>query len=283
MRGACVITNQYKDPDLCIAKQLVVLLKQMGVQVCSISATAQALQVPALQDGPFEVDIAFVLGGDGTILSMAPELAARDIPVLGLNLGNMGFLSEVSITDMQPALERVMKRAFSIEHRMMVQAEIDRPVRTLTALNEIGLFRSQQGGIVEISVLLGDVLIGSYECDGVIVATPTGSTAYSLSAGGPLVDPDVDCLLITPVCAHTLYARPIVVPGNSAVTLTMQRARNGAQVTADDFQRVSVQQGSRVRIQRAPYALQFVRLQPSDFYQQLRCKLTQWSCPNLPK
>ena len=105
---------------------------------------------------------------------------------------------------MQHAIEQVIARQFTIEHRMMVQTQLEGSDRPLTALNEIGVFRSPQGGIVEISVLLGDMPVGSYECDGIIVATPTGSTAYSLSAGGPLVDPDVDCLLITPVCALSL-------------------------------------------------------------------------------
>ena len=137
MRSACVITNQYKDPELCIARELVALLKQMGMQVCSIEATAQALQVPDMQAHPFDVDVAFVLGGDGTILSTAPMLAADNIPVLGLNLGNMGFLSEVSITDMQKAVNQVMANEFSIERRMMVHAQIDHPNHTSVSYTQL--------------------------------------------------------------------------------------------------------------------------------------------------
>ena len=282
MQTACIVTNRYRDADLRHTQRLLQLLHAHGIQVYCMEETAQRLHTPALTVDNAQVDMAFVLGGDGTLLNASRIFAKRGIPLVGINLGTLGFLTEVQTDVMDQAIGRIVSGDYTMEERTMLQAQLQHTeqserAHTVTALNEIGLFRRLESGVIRIDVRCNGAFVGNYACDGVMVSTSTGSTGYSLSAGGPIMDPLLDCLLIVPVCAHSLYARPIVVPGDCEIELTAPRVRGECKVMADDLKHLNIEPGARLRIKRAPYKAQFVRLTSLDFYGQLRMKLAEWN------
>lgn len=284
MQTACIVTNRYRDADLRYTQQLMHLLCTHGIQVYCMEETAQRLHTPALTTDNAQVDMAFVLGGDGTLLNASRIFAKRGVPLVGINLGTLGFLTEVQSDAMQEAIARIVQGDYTVEERTMLQAQLqpsgqEDTASTITALNEIGLFRRLESGVIRIDVRCNGAFVGNYACDGVMVSTSTGSTGYSLSAGGPIMEPSLDCLLIVPVCAHSLYARPIVVPGDCEIELIAPRIRGECKVMADDLKHLNIEPGACLRVKRAPYRAQFVRLSAMDFYGQLRMKLAEWNNP----
>ena len=230
------------------------------------------------------VDFALVLGGDGTLLRAARSFASLDIPILGVNLGRLGFMSEIQPEDIEQAIQRILLGEFRIERRAMLQGSLlhgDTLIGTpLIALNEIGLYRNIDGGVVRIRAYCNGNHVATYACDGVMVSTPTGSTGYALSTGGPIVEPTVDCLLLVPVCAHSLYARPIVIPANATVELMSNGARDICKLMADDQKYPDkVQYGTVLKIQRACYDAKFIRLDQLSFFEQLQKKMAEWNTP----
>ena len=284
MQTACIVTNRYRDADLRYTQQLLQLLRAHGIEVYCMEETAQRLHTPALTVDNAQVDMAFVLGGDGTLLNASRIFAKRGIPLVGINLGTLGFLTEVQTQAMDEAVSRIISNDYTIEERTMLQARLQcaeqgEKMHMVTALNEIGLFRRLESGVLRIDVRCNGAFVGNYACDGVMVSTSTGSTGYSLSAGGPIMDPSLDCLLIAPVCAHSLYARPIVVPGDCEIALKAPRLRGECKVMADDLKHLNIEPGACLYVKRAPYIAQFVRLSTMDFYGQLRMKLAEWNNP----
>lgn len=283
MRAVYVIANRHKDLGLACAKQMVKILRERRIAVYAPDEIAGELGVKTARFEENEAcGAAFVLGGDGTILRAVQHISTLQTPMMGLNLGSLGFLTE----DIKPALpemiDRVLEGRYTIESRMMLCAHIEentgqRVSRTLYALNEFGLFRRYMGGVTSVLVQYEASTIGMYDCDGVMVSTPTGSTAYSLSAGGPIVDPQVRCMLITPVCAHSLNARPFVVPDEGAVRLSAPTTRQGVMVAVDDAFRLPVLSNQHVKIEKSQWKANFIRLAEMDFYKQLHKKLIQWN------
>ena len=283
MQAVYVIANRHKDQGLTCAREMVQRLHERRVQVYAPDEIAGELGVqPASFSKEEGCEAAFVLGGDGTILRAVQRLSVLQTPMVGLNLGSLGFLTEASQGAMPEIVDKVLGRAFSVESRMMLTAHIEERTgqvvsREYYALNEFGLFRRYMGGVASVVVCYQDQIVGMYDCDGVMVATPTGSTAYSLSAGGPVVDPQVQCMLITPVCAHSLNARPFVVPDNGVVTLAAPTTRQGVMVAVDDAFRMPVMPSQHVVIRKREKKANIIRLSEMDFYKQLGKKLTQWN------
>ena len=283
MQAVYVIANRHKDQGLTCAREMVQRLQERKIHVFAQDEIASDLGV---QTASFTEDegceAAFVLGGDGTILRAVQRLSTLQTPMVGLNLGSLGFLTEANQGAMPEIVDRVLDHAYTVESRMMLTARVEEksgPVvsREYYALNEFGLFRRYMGGVASVVVCYQDHIVGMYDCDGVMVATPTGSTAYSLSAGGPVVDPQVQCMLITPVCAHSLNARPFVVPDDGVVTLSAPTTRQGVMVAVDDAFRIPVMPSQHVVIRKSEKKANFIRLSEMDFYKQLGKKLTQWN------
>ena len=228
------------------------------------------------------VDLVISLGGDGTLLRAARLLFERDIPVLGINLGNLGFLTSVSAAGIGGALRSVLSGEFVLERRRTLSAEIrdseGTTRRAFTVLNDAVVHKAGAAQVVHLDMWVGPQSdleeIGSFSGDGVILSTPTGSTAYSLSAGGPIIVPQLNCFLVTPILPHTLALRPVVVPGGEEITVTALDRREPLFLTVDGQEGGTVQRTERVVVRMGTFSVPLVRLPGHSFFATLRRKLS---------
>ncbi len=271
-----------------LAREVVAFFQQRRVDVVLNEDSAQALGYPALGaaegDLAGRADVLVVFGGDGTILAAARRAAPRGIPILGVNLGGFGFLAEVSGSEVGGALTRLLEGDYRLDERMMLRAQVlqeGRPAREFLALNDIVVTKSGYARLVRLRTEVNGQHLATYLADGVIAATPTGSTAYSLSAGGPIVHPDVDVIVLTPICAHTLNARAVVVSGADVITFRAQPLGAPASppvLTVDGQEGHPLEADDLVRVERSPHRTRLIRLGREGFYSLLRHKLI-WGEP----
>jgi NAD+ kinase len=226
-----------------------------------------------------EVDMVLVLGGDGTLLGMADRIAEAGltIPILGVNFGSLGFLTEVTLPELYPALESAVTGRAGIEERLMLRASTTREGATLAthvALNDAVFGKTAPSRLIDLSVWVGDEFLTRVKGEGLIVATPTGSTAYNLAAAGPIIQPSVDALVVTPIAPHTLSNRPIVIPSSAAVRVQPQIAnRDEVFVTFDGQTGHELRAGDEVTVRRAELPLRLVRPSTRSYFEVLREKL----------
>jgi NAD+ kinase len=223
-----------------------------------------------------EADLLLVLGGDGTILGASREAAPRGIPILPINLGGLGFLTSFTLEELYPALEDALAGRSAINERVLLMVERTQDESVLTqqrVLNEAVLNKGTLARMIELELYIDGGFVCRYRADGLIVATPTGSTAYSMSAGGPIVHPAVESILITPICPHTLSDRPVVVPDRSKVELRLAEDTGSVFLTMDGQIGVPLQAGNRVRITRAPEQLKLIHPPKKSYFEILRNKL----------
>ncbi|MEW5953034.1 MAG: NAD(+)/NADH kinase [Bacillota bacterium] len=228
-------------------------------------------------------DCIMVLGGDGTLLGCARMVASSGVPIAGVNLGRLGFLTEVDMHELYPALERMLAGKCIIEERMMLTAWVYRhgqEVKEISGLNDIVISKGAFARLIVLKTVVNREVVGDYPADGLIIATPTGSTAYSLSAGGPLVVPNLDLMLVTPICPHTLWARPLVISADSIVEVTLLSRQGEVMLTVDGQYGVRLRTGDRVRVQRAPYKAKFLKLTSRNFFNILWSKLKEGDRPS---
>jgi NAD+ kinase len=218
-------------------------------------------------------DMVLALGGDGTMLSVCRQMECHQLPVLGIKFGHKGFLAEVQPGQMQEAVERLAAGAYAVSDRLRIEGEVLRsgvPLRQLHALNDLVIHSGPLARVIFLDVRVDDVQVASYDADGVIVSTPTGSTAYSLAAGGPIVAPEIDAMVITPICAHTLAARAMVVGGASRIEIGTTSRERVAALTADGQVAVRLRSGDMVRILRGRHPFRLVELGGRGLYQSIR-------------
>ncbi len=219
-----------------------------------------------------------VLGGDGTFLSAVHLYAPLAVPLLGIDMGGLGFLAEVSVDHLFDTIIEVVKGRFTVENRMMAQCEIvheNQKVETDFALNDVVIYRGPFAQMIRLSTHIDDEFLASFPADGLIVATPTGSSAYSLSAGGPVVFPTLDLFIVTPICAHTLYARSIVVPPTSSIKIVLESMKEGTMVTLDGQRGYALARGEYLVVHKASFPASLVKLpRERHFYSLLRTKLS---------
>ncbi|HEX5081193.1 MAG TPA: NAD(+)/NADH kinase [Blastocatellia bacterium] len=223
-----------------------------------------------------DIDLVVVLGGDGTMLGAARMMGEREIPVLGVNFGFLGYMTEFTLEEMFPALENVRKGNFAVERRMMIDVTLNRggeAAAARRALNDAVITKSTPARMIEIESYINGMLVNSFRADGMIVATPTGSTAYSLSAGGPIVHPSMSAILLTPICPHMLSNRPAVVPGESVVDLIFKRADTDLLLTIDGQPGVELQHDDRITLRRSETAFNLVQPTNRNYFEVLRTKL----------
>jgi NAD+ kinase len=224
-----------------------------------------------------ESALVVVVGGDGTLLSIARAAARARTPILGVNLGGLGFLTEVTRQRMLAELERVLTRRFAVDERLMLDLKIlrgGRIVRRGAALNDIVVSKkSTIARAVDLVVEVDGRYVTSYKADGLIVATPTGSTAYSLSAGGPILDPKLDVLILNPICPHTLTHRPLVLRDTVVIDISLRRTDDGVFLTLDGQTGHPVRAGDKVRICRSDARVRLVQAAERDYFHLLRSKL----------
>ncbi len=250
-----------------------------GASVCLNGAGATAVGRPDLEVSEAalaeDVDLLVVLGGDGTILSAA-RLAAGRVPLLGVNMGGFGFLAEMPLSELPGGIAEVLKGTMVIDDRAMLEAEIvgDGGVRRrCLALNDMVVAKTGVARVIRVATWVNDEHLSTYPADGVIVATPTGSTAYSLSAGGPIVHPQVDVIVVTPISPHMLTARPVVVSGGATVTVEAIGAAEDVSLSVDGQESHALLSGERVVVRRAAVRTRLVRRRAPSFYSILRKKL----------
>ncbi|MHB8985488.1 MAG: NAD(+)/NADH kinase, partial [Eubacteriales bacterium] len=265
-----------------LAYSIVKWLKENGQAVLMNQDTASALDlsgvgVPRAQLTD-KIDYVIVLGGDGTILRAARKIAASSTPIIGVNFGHLGFLTEIDVPDLLPALEKILSGQYYIDERMMLEARLFRKGKIIghsVGLNDAVITKGAFARLILLETYLNDEYADTYPADGLIVASPTGSTAYSLSAGGPLVTPDFDLMLITPICPHTLWARPMAVAPDSVVKVILRSPQAEVMLTMDGQHGFSLKEDDLVVINRAPDKARFLRLKGRNFFEVLRKKLKE--------
>jgi NAD+ kinase len=221
-----------------------------------------------------DLDLVVVLGGDGTLLSVARALR-KPTPILGVNMGSLGFLTEVHRNDLYPSLVRVLTGQYTLEERSLLAVELERAAGDgdrYVVLNDAVISKSALARIIELTLEVDGALVAQFRADGLIVSTPTGSTAYNLSAGGPILSPQLPVAVITPICPHTLSLRPLVVPDTSEIRVTLQTDREEVYLTLDGQEGAALAHGDRVLLRRDDSVVHLVKAARS-FYESLRGKL----------
>lgn len=287
LRRIGVIANPEKPGAAELARRTASALRRAGRVIVYDADTARMLGgrtvgVATLSALAQETDLVLVLGGDGTMLRAAREVAGLATPLLGINLGNLGFLTAVLPEQLSSALRCLWEGRFELEERSLLEADIRQGSSgaALLALNDLVLARGQTSRLIELGVEVNGELLTRYRCDGLIVSSPTGSTAYSLAAGGAIIGPDAEVLMLTPICPHTLSIRPVVINLSARVDVTLVSDRLTATVTTDGQQQIEMSPGDRITIRRSARTIRLVRLSGSSFYATLRQKFG-WSGSNL--
>ncbi|MDD3293714.1 MAG: NAD(+)/NADH kinase [Geobacteraceae bacterium] len=225
---------------------------------------------------PSMADLVVVLGGDGTLLSVARLVGAREIPILGINLGSLGFLTEIPVSGLYPALDSYLRGDYTTSRRMMLTVSHARGGETIgvyEALNDAVINKGAPAKIITLETSVDSSFLATFKADGLIVASPTGSTGYTLSAGGPIVDPSVDCLLVTPICSHTLTNRPLVVSAESKVIITLDSPIENVMLTLDGQVGVPLEYRDILSVKRADHRTRLMLSGETDYFEVLRTKL----------
>lgn len=227
---------------------------------------------------PGTPDCLIALGGDGTLLAAARAAARYGIPVLGVNIGHLGFLTEIELSDLTPSLAKLVAGDYRIEERLMLEARVERSgesVACFYGLNDAVITKGPLSRIIKLETHVGNECIDTYAADGMIVSTPTGSTAYSLSAGGPIVSPELQVLLLTPICPHTLYSRPLVVSGDQTVRIVLVSGLNEVMLTIDGQDGFKLGKNDQVVIRKAEHSARLIKLGRRGFFEILQNKLRE--------
>lgn len=274
------ILTKPKFPEVKTTLQGVVAwLRARSIEVLLDTTSATLLSEPGgIQKSQLagKADVLLVLGGDGTMLNAARLAAERSIPILGVNMGGLGFLTEVRLDNLYPSLDRVFTNDFVLDERLMLKTHIHRHGETVargTVLNDVVISKGTLARMIELKIAIQGQFVTNLRGDGLIVGTPTGSTAYSLSAGGPIINPAVQSLILTPICPHTLTHRPLIVPGDVEVEVTLTSKDDGAMATLDGQVGVAMTQGDTAVIHASEHRTRLIRFPESHYYEVLREKL----------
>ncbi|MTI94876.1 MAG: NAD(+)/NADH kinase [Firmicutes bacterium] len=278
MKSVAIIANMAKPNVQQVAERIYACLRKQGITVwCQkeLNCGEQKLETC----GPLPpVDLIMVLGGDGTFLSVARHYCTLNIPFLGVNLGHLGFLTEVDLAELETDLAKLVNGEYFIEKRSMLSVRVLRSgqlVEQTFALNEATITKGPLSRIIRLDGYVDGVLVGNYHGDGLIVSTPTGSTGYSLSAGGPIISPNVRVFVITPICPHTLQTRPVVVDQSAKITVDVGSPQQEIVLTVDGQHSMYLQNSDRVEIEHSRYVTALIRLRGKNFFDILRCKLME--------
>ena len=264
-------------------RDLVTWLQQRGVRVCLEERTAElvedaertACRVASGREVTANADVLVVLGGDGTLLA-ASHLVERPVPVLGVNFGSLGFLTEITMAELYPTLEGVLSGQYRYEERRMLRARVRREGAEETTgdvLNDVVVTKSSLSRIIELDVSVDGLFVSAFRADGLIVSSPTGSTAYNLAAGGPILHPSLDAVVLTPICPHMLTNRPLVISDRSIIEVRLGAAREGeAHLTLDGQRGFPLTGTDVVTVTRSPRSIRLVKAS-RDYFEVLRTKL----------
>lgn len=227
-------------------------------------------------DLPGQVEMIIVLGGDGTLLTVARLVEGKDVPILGVNLGDLGFLTEVTIEELFTTLGKIFKDEFITDDRLMLRASIYRQgerVAESRVLNDVVISKGTLARMIKVEIFINDQFVTALRGDGLIISTPTGSTAYSMSAGGPIIEPSVEAMALTPISPHTLTNRPVVIPDKARVEVVLKTREEGTAATFDGQVGFSLRYGDVVKVRTADSKIKLIRSPQRNYYEVLRQKL----------
>ena len=312
-----IMTNRPKDPSLAVTERIRAFLEKRGARVSVFADNEDASRLGLAEepgkmtdgpaepgkrtgtDGPAEpgkpadadrtaphaaASCMIVLGGDGTMLKAAKETAFSRIPLLGVNLGTMGYLAEVEVASLEEALERLLRGDYTVEERMMLSGSVrrgdgSRETAQLDALNDVTVTRCGPMQVVPLRIWVNGQLLAGYGADGIVIATPTGSTGYNLSAGGPIVEPEAGLILLTPICPHTLNTRSVVLCDRDVVEVEIGRKPSGdiqeVEVSFDGSFLTRLRSGDRVRVKKSERTTSIIRLSEPAFLERLHRKMSE--------
>ncbi len=272
MEKFCIVTNKIKDKDLKVTKHIQHYLEKRGKTV-TIAEEKREEEDPLfitrkhLSVIPEDTDLVIVLGGDGTMLQAARSIAYQDIPLVGVNLGTMGYLTEVEESGIDDALERILKGWYEIEDRMMLRGALEG--KKDYSLNDIIVTRYQGIATIGYNIYVNDQFLCSYYADGLVVSTPTGSTGYNMSAGGPIIEPSANMILVTPICPHTLNSRSLVFSPTTKIDVELLPGRDGNPMTAissfDGSGTLLMNTGDKIEIKMSKKTTKILRLNKVSF------------------
>lgn len=280
MKRLGIVARTDREESRALVPRLLAWCAERGVEPLADRDTAGLLPEGAIgalrkPELPGHVDLIVVLGGDGTLLAMARLVGDLGVPILGVNLGGLGFLTALTVDEVVPALEAHLRGELVLEERMMLAAAVTRQGERLAeyvALNDVVIMKSAMSRIIRLEVAVDQRFATGYRADGLIISTPTGSTAYGLSAGGPIVFPTMDAVVLTPICSHTLTNRPIVLPADQLIEVTLV-ADEDVMLTLDGQVGFALMRDDTVEIRRAAARIRLLHLPERTFFSVLRTKL----------
>ena len=268
--------NTSKKESKSLSLGIVEFLSNKGITVVAEDEEAPLINAKPLSSiDPKEISFLISMGGDGTMLRLAHQYEHLDAPMLGINLGHLGFMADVPISDIYPSLQDLLNGAYKVHERVKIQGESVNGSRCF-AVNDIVVHRAKNPSLVEIAIHVDGTYLNTFEADGVIIATPNGSTAYSLAAGGPIISPDLEALVLTPISPHTISNRPIVLTANQEIQIQYLSDYEPVEVRADGITRHDLHTGDVFRISRHPKNFKLISLPRRDYFSTLRTKLS-WS------
>jgi NAD+ kinase len=273
-----IVVKPNKPEAISLVKELIEWLGQRKVQVYLDETITPPIHHPfscSSSEMGRRVDFLIVLGGDGTLLSAVRAMAGKNVPILGVNLGGLGFLTEITLEELYPVLGRILEDKMETEGRMKLCAAVFRRgerVADYSVLNDVVITKSVLARIISLRNSINGKYVTTYRGDGVIISTPTGSTAYSLAAGGPIVYPTMDSILITPICPHTLTNRPLLIPDQAAVEITLESEEGDVRLTLDGQVGCALYPLDQVVVTKAIDYVSFIKSPFKDYFQILRTK-----------
>ena len=282
MKKIAIVAKVHDPRCLGVAEELIDWLAVRGITSSVEDHLSKRLKRPEAaeradsSDIVREADLVVVLGGDGTLIAAARLVGERELPILGVNLGSLGFLTEITLDELYPSVERCLKGDFEVSERLMLLASVERAgevVELHRVLNDVVINKGALARIVDMETSVNGRYLTTFKADGLIVSTPTGSTGYSLSANGPIIHPELESISITPICPHTLTNRPLVMAGDACISITLNSNDEAVFLTLDGQVGVKLVCGDVVRIKRAEHATRLVQSRSKDYFEVLRTKL----------
>lgn len=278
-----IIVNLSKPKAVACAESICNLLYENGARLCALKDCADYLEFEQIEffddiDALFGCcDIAVTVGGDGTIIHAAKYAACADKPLIGVNVGRLGFAADLDVEDIG-ALKRLLSGDYVTENRILLDIEVQSkgPSKHYLAVNDAVVAHGQLSKIVDLSLCLNGEEISKYRADGILFSTPTGSTAYSLSAGGPIISPQMDCILMTPVCPHSLFSRSVLFDGESTLSVSAKIPEGcSCLLTVDGEVNINIAEGDRVIVRKSGRSLKLISINKLNFYRKLNQKLRE--------
>lgn len=268
--------HEHKKQSFELAIHIREFLEDQGIKVVAEDEKAKSIgAIPISKIDPNEIKFLIAMGGDGTILRICHRYSHLDAAILGINLGHLGFMADVPVSDIYPSLTDLINGAYTIEKRLILEASLSKK-QILYGVNDIVLHRAQNYSLIELAIQVDNDYFNTFVADGIVISTPNGSTAYSLAAGGPILSPQLDALIITPICPHTISNRPIVLSADNKIEIQYLSEYDPIDVRGDGIDAFPMKSGDKLIVQRSKRIFKLVNLHRHEYFSTLRTKLG-WS------